>query len=166
MYSNIQDFLVDWKMESQSTLNVFSRIDDQKKSTKINENLRSLERLAWHITQTLTEMLFRAGIFDQDQLENAPVPDTMKKNMEIYTRYSKELAELVRNKWENVDLMEKINMYGKMWERRNVLSAFIKHEIHHRGQMTAIMRMLDMEVPGIYGPAKEEWSKFGMDPQD
>jgi uncharacterized damage-inducible protein DinB len=166
MYSNIQDFLDDWKMESQSTLNVFSRIDDQKKSTKINENLRSLERLAWHITQTLTEMLFRAGIFDEDQLENAPVPDTMKKNMEIYTRYSKELAELVREKWEKVDLMEKINMYGEMWERRNVLSAFIKHEIHHRGQMTAIMRMLDMEVPGIYGPAKEEWSKFGMDPQD
>lgn len=166
MYCNLQDFLKDWQTESQLTLNVFSKIEDQKKSKKINDNLRSLERLAWHITQTLTEMLFRAGLFESDNLEKVPVPESIKQNMKIYSSYSLELTGLVKDKWENTDLSDKIEMYGEMWEKRHILSVLVKHQIHHRGQLTAIMRMLEMEVLGTYGPAKEEWTKFGMEPQE
>lgn len=166
MYNNISDFLDDWKSESQSTLEVFSRIDNKKKSEKLNDHLRSLDRLAWHITQSIPEMLHYAGIFDQNFLEKEPVPDTMEMNNEIYSHYSAELGRLIKEKWENADLTEKIEMYGEMWEKRFVLTILVKHQIHHRGQMTAIMRMLDLDVPGIYGPSKEEWSKLGMVPQE
>lgn len=166
MYCNITEFVEDWTKESQSTLDVFSHIDDRKKAVRINENLRSLERLAWHITQSITEMLHRAGLFDKDSLEKEPMPSTMDKNREIYSLYSKELIRLVREKWENTDLTEKVDMYGEKWEKRFVLSVLVKHQIHHRGQMTAIMRVLGLKVPGTYGPSKEEWIKLGMDPQD
>jgi uncharacterized damage-inducible protein DinB len=166
MYCDITDFLEDWKKESQFTLEVFSGINDNIKTVKINDNLRSLERLAWHITQSITEMLHRAGLFDQDFLERESIPPTMEKNREIYSRYSQELATLLKEKWEKTDLSEKIEMYGENWEKRFILSVLVKHQIHHRGQMTAIMRMVGLKVPGIYGPSKEEWSKFGMAPQD
>lgn len=44
-----------------------------------------------------------------------------------------------------------------------LLSLFIKHLIHHRGQMTVLMRQAGLKVPGVYGPSKEKWSQMGMD---
>ena len=53
-------------------------------------------------------------------------------------------------------------MYGEHWSKGTVLRVLINHQSHHRGQMTVIMRMLGLPVPGIYGPSKEEWVEMGM----
>ncbi len=37
----------------------------------------------------------------------------------------------------------------------------IRHHIHHRGQMTELMRQARLKVPGMYGPSKEEVEAFG-----
>jgi uncharacterized damage-inducible protein DinB len=46
------------------------------------------------------------------------------------------------------------------------LRVLIQHEVHHRGQMTVLMRQAGLEVPGVYGPAREEWAACGMPAQD
>jgi len=33
------------------------------------------------------------------------------------------------------------------------------HLIHHRGQLTVYMRMLDIPVPGVYGPSADDQAK-------
>jgi len=53
-------------------------------------------------------------------------------------------------------------MYGEKWPNGKTLEVLIFHEIHHRAEMVALMRVLDMKVPGIYGPSKEDWSKYGL----
>ena len=55
-------------------------------------------------------------------------------------------------------------MYGETWKRGKSLPVFLTHEMHHRGQMTVIMRLAGLKVPGIYGPSKEEWTNYGMEP--
>jgi uncharacterized damage-inducible protein DinB len=40
----------------------------------------------------------------------------------------------------------------------------IVHEIHHRGQMTVLMRQAGLSFTGIYGPTREEWIKKGQQP--
>ena len=35
-----------------------------------------------------------------------------------------------------------------------------------RGQMTVLMRQAVLAVPGIYGPAEEEWAAMGLPPQE
>lgn len=35
-------------------------------------------------------------------------------------------------------------------------SMFFNHLIHHRGQLTVYLRLLDVKVPGIYGPSADE----------
>ena len=166
MYLNLQDFLDDWQSESKLTLRLFDKINEGEKSIKLNDKVRSLERMAWHITQTLTEMPFRAGIFESDILENKPIPSSIRELSDMYSKYSDQLMALLKEKWIDADLNEAIEVYGERWERGKILSILVKHQIHHRGQMTAIMRMLDMEVPGLYGPSREEWSQFGMSPQE
>ncbi|MFC2124965.1 DinB family protein [Bacteroidota bacterium] len=167
MYSKIQDFTADWKVEEQSTLTIFAAIKNEVKATKINENVRSLERLAWHITQTLTEMPSRAGIIEKDVLDNKPIPDSFSEIIQTYQQHSDELIRLLKENWKDDELTDSIEVYGgQKWEKRKILDVLVKHQIHHRGQMTAIMRLLDNEVPGIYGPAKQEWAKFGMEVQE
>jgi len=46
-----------------------------------------------------------------------------------------------------------------------VLVSLITHQAHHRGQMTVLMRQAGLKVPGVYGPAREEWAAMGMPPQ-
>lgn len=146
--------------------NFFSKISDDKLSTTVSDNVRSLGRLAWHITQTLTEMPSKAGIVENDVLENRAIPTTMNKIIETYKKHSKELIKLLEQSWSDSSLTEIINIYGQSWEKRKILFVLITHQIHHRAQMTVLMRMQDILVPGIYGPSKEEWINYGMTPQE
>jgi len=74
------------------------------------------------------------------------------------------LATEIETKWEDATLLEEDDMYGQRWKRGATLQALILHQAHHRGQMTVLMRQAGLRVPGIYGPAREEWAAFGAAP--
>ncbi len=166
MYSNLSDFITDWKAEASFTLKIFEAIPDELILTTVSDNVRSLGRLAWHITQTLTEMPHKAGVVDEDNLDNLPIPDSFAKISDIYTLYSEALIKNLEQKWMGTDLTDSIEIYGQHWEKRKLLSVLITHQIHHRAQMTIVMRLLELKVPGIYGPSREEWAQFGMEAQE
>ncbi len=50
--------------------------------------------------------------------------------------------------------------YGDKWSRGKTLGMLVTHQIHHHGQLTVVMRLAGLKVPGVHGPAKEEWGKF------
>ncbi|WP_069659454.1 DinB family protein [Arcticibacter eurypsychrophilus] len=162
MYRNIYNFITDWKNETEGTVKVFSLITEETRQVKIHEHVRSLERLAWHLTQTITEMGHKAGLFPVDHLENSPTPESISELVSTYQDYCEQLSKAVNSKWTNSSLEDKVNMYGEEWEKGKILQVLIIHQTHHRGQMTVIMRMLGLPVPGIYGPSKEEWANMGM----
>lgn len=166
MYHNIEEFLEEWKLEEALTLLIFSAISEDKKQKRANENVRSLEKLAWHITQTLTEMPFKAGIISEDALDKKAIPDSIEGIIDLYREHATKLKEALVETWSNFDLEEKIEVYDQEWERSKILSVLVKHQIHHRGQLTAYLRINGLPVPGTYGPSKEEWEKYGMNPQD
>lgn len=42
--------------------------------------------------------------------------------------------------------------------RTTVVRSHINHLIHHRAQLTVYLRLLDIPIPGMYGPtADERW---------
>jgi uncharacterized damage-inducible protein DinB len=57
-------------------------------------------------------------------------------------------------------------MYGEKWKRGTTLGVLAMHQAHHRGQATVLMRQAGLKVPGVYGPAREEWSAMGMTPPE
>ncbi len=163
MYRRIDDFINDWKAEEKATVNIFSQITDDVMSEKLNDNVRTLGRLAWNITQTLTEMPHKGGLLKEDFLEKEPIPDSFDNVTETYKKYSDILSEAIKSGWKDESLTDEIEIYGGKWQKGKLLSVLITHQIHHRGQMTVIMRMLDIPVPGTYGPSKEEWASYGME---
>ena len=78
-----------------------------------------------------------------------------------YEAASQRLAEQVAG-WSDAALETEDEMYGERWARGRTLLALVAHQAHHRGQMTVLMRQAGLAVPGIYGPAREEWAAFGM----
>lgn len=166
MYRRIEDFLKDWKSEEEFTLKIFRLITDQAKTEKIHEHVRSLDRLAWHLAQTIGEMGKRAGLFSEDTLEHLAVPETMEEISAMYINNSELLSRALRLKWTDSALEDKIPMYGEDWMKGKVLHVLLAHQTHHRGQMTIIMRMLGLPVPGCYGPSKEEWITMGLPAMD
>lgn len=167
MFRTINDFLILWKEETQMTLLVFRAVNDSKKSEKLNENVRTLERLAWHIVQTLSEMPAKAGLLADDTLEHSPLPPTFKEIIDHYQHYSDIVTDALSRKWTDDQLMkDTIHMYGSEWTKSKILTVLLLHQTHHRAQMTVVMRLLGLPVPGTYGPSKEEWTKYGLPVMD
>ncbi len=55
------------------------------------------------------------------------------------------------------DLNKVFHVFDMMdWPVWQMLNALIAHEIHHRGQLSVLMRQAGIKVPNIYGPNYEE----------
>jgi uncharacterized damage-inducible protein DinB len=166
MFRTIAEFANAWQYESGSTLKIMEALTDASLSQKVTPEGRSLGRLAWHIVQTLGEMGGHAGLTVQAANEKTPQQASATAIAGAYKAGAAALAEAVAAAWADADLPGEINMYGEMWTRAMTLRALIQHEVHHRGQMTVLMRQAGLKVPGIYGPAREEWAAYGMPTQD
>ena len=165
MYYKISDFKNDWKSESEATIKILNSLTDESLNQKVNEGGRSLGRLAWHITISLGEMPSHAGLPVKEIDGNSEVPASAKVIAEQYKRDSKQLLEVVAANWTDESLPDEVNMYGQNWKKGFVLEVLVRHQIHRRAQMTVLMRQAGLKVPGVYGPAKEEWESMGMKPQ-
>jgi uncharacterized damage-inducible protein DinB len=166
MYRKIEDFLGSWAHETEATLKVFGQLTDESLGQRVNEEGRTLGRIAWHIVQTLPEMGGRTGLQIQGPAETDPIPPSAEEITNRFKEAAGSLAQEVGSKWKDPDLEIEDDMYGEMWSRGQTLGALVGHQTHHRGQMTVLMRQAGLQVPGVYGPSKEEWAAYGMPPQD
>jgi uncharacterized damage-inducible protein DinB len=166
MYRTIEDFITDWKYESESTLNVFRNINNDVLNRKDHENVRSIAVLSWHITITLSEMMNKTGLKVEGPSEHSKSPTSVKEIISEYERSAASVAAQVANNWTDSQLTEELPMYGEHWKKGVILSILIKHQAHHRGQLTVLMRLAGLKVPGVYGPAKEEWSQMNLPAMD
>ncbi|MFA7419202.1 MAG: DinB family protein [Melioribacteraceae bacterium] len=164
LVKTVGDFLASWKYESESTLKVFANLTDESLNQKVTEEGRSLGFLAWHITQTIGEMMSKAGLSFEDFDENAAVPVSAEQIKSEYEKLSSKMSSQVEKDWNDNMLDDDLNMYGQTWKRGDVLASLLAHQTHHRGQMTVLMRQAGLKVPGVYGPSKEEWATYGMEP--
>jgi uncharacterized damage-inducible protein DinB len=164
MYRKIADFITDWGYESASTIKLFNEIDNNAMLKPLYDGGRTLGQLTWHIAETLPEMIGQVGInFNHTHNDKWDEKTTVQEIINMYKVNSDKLLEQIKS-WSESDLEKEDNMYGETWKRGTTLDILIKHQAHHRGQLTLAMRQLGMKVPGMYGPAKHEWGEFGMTP--
>ncbi len=161
MFSTIKDFLADYSSEREGTLKILSALTDASLGQSVAADHRTLGRMGWHIVTSYPEMMNRAALGIESVSMHAPLPTTAQEIREGYAKVSQELLERVEKHWTDTVLQEECEMYGEKWKNGLTLEVLIRHEIHHRAQMTVLMRQAGLKVPGIYGPAKEEWAAFG-----
>ncbi len=111
-------------------------------------------------------MVHRTGLKFDTVAEDSQIPKTVNEIYEEFNRTSDKMVIAIEQEWKDLTLQKEIEMYGEMWKISNVLSVVVKHQTHHQGQLTVIMRLAGLKVPGVYGPAKEEWANMGMEAQE
>ncbi|MFH0764907.1 MAG: DinB family protein [Calditrichota bacterium] len=161
MFTSIQDFTTDYKDEREGTLKILGALTDASLAQKVAADHRNLGRIAWHLVTSYPEMTSHAGLSIKAVDMNAPVPSTAALIKDAYAAASQEMLDQITASWTDATLQEEKNFYGANWKLGFALEVLIRHEVHHRAQMTVLMRQAGLKVPGVYGPALEEWAKYG-----
>ncbi|PSL40026.1 putative damage-inducible protein DinB [Planomicrobium soli] len=161
MYRTLEDFLTHWKQEAAMTEQVFDMLTDESLNQQITSENRTLGRLGWHLTTTIGEMMSHTGLEFEATPEDLPVPNSAKEIADAYRMSSKAMVQALQEQWTDDTLQEERNMYGENWTITQVLTTLVMHQTHHRAQMTVLMRQAGLKVPGLYGPAMEDWAAMG-----
>jgi len=166
MLHTIGEFEKTWSSELEATQKLFKHLTTASLSQRVDAQGRTLGRLAWHIVTSIPEMMNRTGLTLRGPAPDAPVPASAREIFTAYDEAALALLEQVKAHWKDETLAVEDEMYGEKWKRSETLQALLFHQIHHRGQMTVLMRQAGLEIPGIYGPARQEWSAYGMPPPE
>lgn len=163
-YRSIEEFVEDWKSEAGDTALVLGAISDDALGQAVAPGHRTLGRIAWHLVTAIPEMMNKTGLGLTSVDEFAPVPRTAEAILTAYEVAAEELGARIAENWDDATLDREDEMYGMQWARGFTLKCLVFHQIHHRGQMTVLMRQAGLEVPGVYGPAYEGWAAIGCEP--
>lgn len=163
MYTTIAEFIEEWNQEAASTQKVLDALTDSSLQQKVSPEDRTLGALAWHIVASTPGMLIEFGITVEELKNSSNVPASAIEIAETFRRVSVDTSDAVKQQWTDQSLSEMKNVFGMDIRKAVSLSLLIKHIIHHRGQMTVLMRQAGLKVPGVYGPSREEWSQMGME---
>lgn len=166
MYRTTKDFLEDWEYETESTVKLLNNLTQNSLDTKVTDNGRSIKKLVWHIIQSNPEMLVHAGVKVDGFDDKETAPNDLSELIKQYISKSELVNNYVSKNLSDNSLEEDVKIYGDVWKKGKLLSSIINHQIHHRAQITVLMRQAGLKVPGIYGPSKEEWEIYGMEAQD
>jgi len=166
MFTSIETFEKTWKTESENTAKVLDSLTDDSLSQAVADDHRTLGRIAWHIVTTIPDMMPQTGLKCKAVDPKSPVPDTAGEIAEKYRLAADELLQQIKTNWDDRVLTVEDDLYGEKWPRGLTLSILIRHEVHHRGQITVLMRQAGLPVPGCYGPSKEEWVNYGTQPPE
>jgi len=164
MIHTVKDFEYQWTQEIENTQKTFKHLTDKSLTHEFSPNVRNLGRLAWHITQTIPEMIERTGLHVAGPKLDDPIPSSAKAIFKSYNDAAISLIDQIKSNWTDATLEVQDEMYGQKWKRGSTLTALINHQIHHRGEMIVLMRLAGLAVPGLYGPTREEWAQWGMEP--
>jgi len=163
MYRRLEDFFSSYQQLTEGTQKLLDALTDKSLPQPVTDGHRTLGQMAWHLVVTIPEMMQRTGLPLSAIDHEAAPPTSAKEIATAYRTASAELAQAITDQWTDADLDVVDEMYGQKWPRHLTITALVHHEIHHRGQLTVLMRQAGLAVPGLYGPSKEEWGQYGME---
>ncbi|WP_248930979.1 DinB family protein [Paenibacillus hamazuiensis] len=161
MYQTVQSFVEDYRSESAGTQKLLDALTDESLNQEVAPGFRTLGQLAWHLC-TSGGFLQPTGLKFEYPSDESERPSSASEIAQAYRKMSESLLEAVQTQWTDESLQLTSPFFGEQWKNGMALDGLIKHEIHHRGQLTVLMRQAGIPVTGVYGPAKEEWAAMGM----
>ncbi|MBM7587280.1 putative damage-inducible protein DinB [Bacillus pakistanensis] len=164
MFQSLNHFLKSWEYESGTTQNLLNNLTDESLKQEITSQNWNLGRIAWHTVASIHIITSNTNLRFEGQAEDWPVPNSAKIIADRYSQGSEAFVQALETQWSDQTLGKQINFLGRQMTNGSLLMFLLQHQSHHRGQMTVLMRQAGLSVPGIYGPSKEEWAKFGMEP--
>jgi len=161
-----QNFLAELNHELANTRRMLERVPFEQADFKPHPKSMTLWQLATHVVNLLAFKTLFVTHDSRDFLDpNAPKPGpTPTSHAELLARFDEYSATLRKELQESND--EQLTRNFKLHRGEQVIFDHPKgtalrimglnHSIHHRGQLTVYLRLLDIPVPGLYGPSADD----------
>ncbi|WP_141994264.1 DinB family protein [Bacillus sp. B4EP4a] len=162
MYITIADFIKEWNKEAILTQNVLDSLTDDSLEQQVYPEGRTLGRIAWHFTTNIPDYLAHFGL-KIDRIESSEnVPSSAQEIAITFKNVSSHAAKIIEQQWTDESLGQIQEAFGRQETNASILMGLIKHIVHHRGQVTVLMRQAGIKPSGVYGPPKEDWIHLGV----
>ncbi len=160
-----QLFLSELKDEALKTRKMLEAVPSESLNWKPHEKSMVLVRLATHIGEMAGWVRL---ILTADELDFA----TMDYKAPTIESTNDILAVFESNLTDAISVFEDVKdeaVYQENWKLRQgdyliseqpkhvvIRSMVLNHIVHHRAQLSVYLRLLDIPIPGMYGPSADE----------
>jgi len=159
-----QSLAAELQQEAKTTRKVLERVPEGSFDWKPHEKSMTLGRLAGHVAElpsliipalTQEEFDFASGGFKPFNPEStAGLLEKFDGSVEAAAGLlEKQPDERMGEKWR---LRSGDHVLFEMPRAMVVRFVGLNHVIHHRGQLSVYLRLLDVPLPSIYGPSADE----------
>lgn len=161
-----ESLLPEIDQELANTRKVLACVPEEKFGWKPNEKSMTLAQLASHVADTPSwgTVTMTTETFSPPADYQPHNPEKMAGLLEKFDKDSAAVRAEI-GKASDSDFAVNWTMFWggqKVMEmpRISVLRSFmLNHMIHHRGQLTVYLRLLDVDFPGVYGPSATDGDK-------
>ncbi|WP_337041726.1 DinB family protein [Emticicia sp. 17c] len=161
--SLIQQFSNQFEQEALTTRKMLSRVPNDKYDWKPHQKSMTIKQLATHIgelpgwikmTLTTDGLDFAQNPYKPEDINNTTeLMEYFEKNIEEGRAYLQESYEAdLENDWT---LRNGETVYS-VGPKKDMLRVTISQIIHHRAQLGVYLRLLNIPIPGSYGPSADE----------
>jgi uncharacterized damage-inducible protein DinB len=159
-----QALMNELQLEAASTRKLLALVPADKFEWQPHEKSMPLRRLAVHVAELANwpEMIVNKDELDLAAREYNPTP--VSNTEELLDLHEKAVEKSVAVLRETSD--EKLMEMWTLRKGEHIIFQLPKvavlrgmcynHTYHHRGQLSVYLRLLDVKIPGMYGPSYDE----------
>jgi uncharacterized damage-inducible protein DinB len=160
--SMTQALLQEFDTEAKTTRRVLERVPTDKLSWKPHPKSMSLGALAFHVASAPGVII---GWCTEDETnfsgQTPPAPESIEQILAAHDASVKKVKETlpqIGDEGMHKSWTAKAGGQTLMTMPKAALTRALvmNHWVHHRGQLSVYLRLLDVPVPSIYGPSADE----------
>lgn len=158
------EFIAELKHESSMTKKMLEKVPLDKKDWVPHEKSMTLGRLATHVAEIPHWISRIITVDDWDFAERGFSSHIAASNEELLKVFQEKLSQAIADlEAMNDDDFNKTWVVRRGDQNRRELPKKVairawgfSHLIHHRGQLSVYLRLLNVPIPGMYGPSADE----------
>jgi uncharacterized damage-inducible protein DinB len=164
MTATASELYADLDLELKATRRVLERVPFEHWTWKPHEKSMALGRLATHLAELprFAEMI--ATTDEMDMAAGGNTPAKVESREELLALFDERAARMRQIVAALDDATLKKHWRLRMGDKvfldapRSLLlrQHGVSHPVHHRAQLTVYLRLLNIPIPGLYGPSADE----------
>ena len=162
--SSIESLISEFDHEAQTTRKHLERLPKDKLEWRPHQKSFTAAGLASHIVDCISwaDSIFNLDEIDFDPATYKPYQATSTDDLLKTFDEKVKVCEQALANANDTTLTQpwRLRIKGKTWFEKPKTAVFrdmvLSHIIHHRGQFSVYLRLLDIPVPGSYGPSADE----------
>ena len=159
-----EQFTQELTIEASMTRNMLAKVPSGRADYKPHAKSMSLARLATHIAESpgWVNMIVENAFWDIDQHEYKPGKcSSAEELLQLYeTTITSALSALAVSSDDELQqvwsLRKGDHVFTEMPRHIAIRNYVLNHQVHHRAQLGVYLRLLDIPIPGMYGPSADE----------